>query len=109
VHLREAVSQSGIFALKGDLGVALAMAGREDEVRQLLAELDAESKIRYVSPQWPMVIHAALGETETAIEYLEKAWEIKAVQILWVGVDPNFDPLRSEPRFIEISEKVLGR
>jgi hypothetical protein len=89
VHLREAVSQSGIFALKGDLGVALAMAGREDEVRELLAELDSESKVRYVSPQWPTVIYAALGEIETALQYLEKAWEIKAVQILWLAVDPN--------------------
>jgi len=110
VHLREAVSQSGIFALKGDLGVALAMAGREDEVRELLAELDSESKVRYVSPQWPTVIYAALGEIETALQYLEKAWEIKAVQILWLAVDPNFDPLRSEPKFIETLEKVgVGR
>ena len=106
VHLREAVSQSGILALKGDLGVALAMAGRKDEVSLLLSELDAESKVRYVSPQWPAVIYAALGENETALRYLEKAWEVKAVQILWLAVDPNFDMLRSEPRFIEILRKV---
>ncbi len=104
-HLRKAVSLSGIFALKGDLGVALAMAGKDTEAREILSEFAAESKTRYVSPEWPAVIHAALGETETALEDLEKAWELRAVQLLWLGVDPNFDPLRSEPKFIEILDK----
>ena len=81
------------------------MAGKDAEAREILAEFAAESKTRYVSPEWPAVIYAALGETETALEYLEKAWEIRAVQLLGLGVDPNFDPLRSEPKFIEILEK----
>jgi tetratricopeptide (TPR) repeat protein len=104
-HLRQAVTLSGIFALKGDLGVALAKAGRETEAREVLSELEAESKNRFVSPQWPAVIYAALGETETALRYLERAWEVRAVQLLWLQVEPNFDPLRSEPKFIEIFEK----
>jgi len=104
-HLRQSVSLSGIFALKGDLGVALAKAGREAEARELLAELETESKNRFVSPQWAAVIYAALGETETALRYLEKAWEVRAVQLLWLRVEPNFDPLRSEPKFIELLEK----
>jgi serine/threonine-protein kinase len=104
-HLRQAVALSGIFALRGDLGVALAKAGREGEARQVLAELEAESKNRFVSPQWPAVIYAALGEIETALRYLEEAWEVRAVQLLWMRVEPNFNPLRSEPKFIEILEK----
>ena len=101
-HLRKTVSVSGIFAMKGDFGVALAMAGKEKEARELLAELETESKTRYVSPQWPAVIHAALGEKEIALQYLEKACEVRAIQLLWLGVDPNFDALRSEPEFAEI-------
>jgi serine/threonine-protein kinase len=104
-HLRKAVSLSGIFALKGDLGVALVMAGKGAEARELLAEFEAESKTRYVSPQWPAVVYAALGEIETSLEYLDKAWEVRAVQLLWLGVDPNFDPLRSEPKFVELLKK----
>lgn len=104
-HLRKAVTLSGIFAMKGDLGVALAAAGKEGEARKLLAELEAESSKRYVSPQWPAVIYAALGETETALRFLKKAWEVRAVQLLWLRVDPNFDPLRFEPQFIEILER----
>ena len=109
-HLRRSVSLSGILALKGDLGVALAMSGRETEARELLAGLEAESRMRYVSPQWPAVIYAALGEKETALLYLEKAWEVRAIQLLWIRVDPNFDPLRGEPRFEAIlNESGIAR
>ena len=104
-HLSKTVSVSGIFAMKGDLGVALAMAGKEAEARELLAELEAESKTRYVSPQWPAVIYAALGEKETALRYLARAWDVRAIQLLWLAVDPNFDPLRSEPEFIQLLNK----
>jgi hypothetical protein len=103
--LSKTVSVSGIFAMKGDLGVALAMAGKEAEARELLAELEAESKTRYVSPQWPAVIYAALGEKETALRYLAQAWDVRAIQLLWLAVDPNFDPLRSESEFIELLNK----
>jgi len=104
-HLEKAVSVSGLAALKGDLGVAFALAGKHDRAREILAELDARSKEHYVSPQWPAVIYAALGETRTALEFLEKALEAKSVQLLWLRIDPNFAPLRSEPKFIEILER----
>ena len=104
-HLQKTVSLSGLLALKGDLGVAFAMAGKEEEAREILADLDAASKERYVSTQWPAVIYAALGETERALELLEKAWEMRSVQLLWIRVDHNFDPLRCEPKFQEICRR----
>jgi TolB-like protein/Tfp pilus assembly protein PilF len=105
-HLRQAVAGSGIYALKGDLGVALALAGRTDEARELLMELESESSVRYVSPQWSSVIYAALGEKEKAIAFLKKAYDIRAIQLVWLAVDPNFDPLRDEPEFKEIFAKM---
>ncbi len=101
-HLGKAVESSGIVALKGDLGVAFARFGRIDEAREILADLTAESEGRYVSPQWSSVIYASLGEKEKALEYLEKAWEVRGIQLLWLAVDPNFDSLRGEARFNEI-------
>jgi TolB-like protein/Tfp pilus assembly protein PilF len=105
-HLQKAVSFSGLVALKGDLGVAYALAGKEAEARSILAELEARSKESYVSPQWPAVIYAALGDKEKALDCLESAWDVRAVQLLWLRIDPNFAPLRLEPRFIEILEKT---
>ena len=105
-HLEQAVAGSGVFALKGDLGVTLALAGRESDARVILAELDAESKRRYVSPQWSSVIYAALGDKDRALDYLEKAWEVRSVQLLWLAVDPSFDSLREEPEFLAIFNKM---
>jgi adenylate cyclase len=105
-YLTRAVAASGIFALKGDLGVALAKAGRHDEARKLLAELEAESRKRYVSPEWTAVIYAALGEKDRAVMYLKKAWDIRAIQLVWLAVDPNFDPLRQQPGFQEILNRL---
>ncbi len=105
-HLRRTVTLSGITAMKGDLGVALALSGREAEARDLLADLDAESKTRYVSPQWPAVIYAALGEIKIALDYLEKAWELRSVQLLWIRAEANFDPLRSDPRFKDLLKRM---
>jgi serine/threonine-protein kinase len=105
-HLERSVSNSGILALKGDLGVALAQAGRHDEARRILASLDVESRQRYVSPQWSSVIHAALGEKEKALELLERAWDVRAIQLLWLAVDPNFDPLRDDPVFQQVFAKM---
>ncbi|MGH9821425.1 MAG: tetratricopeptide repeat protein, partial [Pyrinomonadaceae bacterium] len=105
-HLTSAVAASGIFGLKGDLGVALAKAGRDEEARSVLAELEAESKKRYVSPVWHAVICAALGEKDRAIAYLKQAWDLRAMQLLWLKVDPNFDSLRDEPDFQEILAKL---
>ncbi len=105
-HGRKAIELSGFFAFKGELGVTLAKAGKDAAARELLAEMEGAAETRYVSPQWPAVIHAALGETDTALKFLEKAWNVRAIQLLWLEVDPNFDPLRDEPRFVDVLARL---
>ena len=105
-HLELSVAKSGIFVLKGDLGIALAMAGRTDEARQILVELEAERKLRYISQHWSAVIHAALGEKSKALECLQRAWKERAVQLTWLAVDPSYDSLRDEPGFQDVLEKM---
>ena len=105
-HSRKAVSLSGFFSFKGEMGVTLAMAGRRTEALEVLSELESVSTTRYVSAQWPAVIHAALGDSEAALTFLERAFDARAIQLLWLAVDPAFDPLRGEPRFKEILRRM---
>ena len=86
--------------------MAFARAGRHDDARSILEELDAESKKRYVSPEWSSVIYAAMGDKERSLAYLKQAWDVRAIQLIWMAVDPNFDPLRDEPDFKEILSKL---
>jgi hypothetical protein len=59
-----------------------------------------------VSPYGFAVLYAALGERDTAFEYLERAFEERDPMLLAVKVDPACDPLRSDPRFDELLRRI---
>ena len=86
------------------LGGALAAGGRTAEARALLAELRARRE--YVPPYDVALLLAALGEREAALSGLERAYEERNA-LLWFRIHlPAFDPLRGEPRWIALSEKL---
>jgi TolB-like protein/DNA-binding winged helix-turn-helix (wHTH) protein/Tfp pilus assembly protein PilF len=64
------------------------------------------AKKRMVSPYGFAVLYAALGERDTAFEYLERAFEERDPMLLAVKVDPACDPLRSDPRFDELLRRI---
>jgi tetratricopeptide (TPR) repeat protein len=45
------------------------------------------------------LLHLGLGETELSLDWLEKAYQGHDVWLLFFKVEPEFDPLRSHPRF----------
>ena len=51
-------------------------------------------------------LYAGQGETEEAFRWLEKAAEVTPSDLLWVNTDPQFDFLRSDPRFIACLRRV---
>lgn len=52
---------------------------------------------------------AGLGDKDKAMEWLEKAYEERSF-LTWLKVDPVFDPLRDDSRFISFLGKLgLGR
>lgn len=91
--------------LKGDLGSALAAAGRTAEARKMY-DLLAQQRGGYVSPVTLAVVATGLGETQQALEWLEAAYRTRANQIAWIKVDPRFDPLRRQARFTALLEKL---
>ncbi len=87
-------------------GYALAKSGNLSEARKVLAELQKLSAEKYVPAYNFAVIYNALGETETALDYLEKAFAEKNVLMVFLKVDPKWNNLRSEPRFIELMRRM---
>ena len=49
---------------------------------------------------------AQMGETDQAIEWLEKAVTAREVNFAFVRVDPDLQPLYDDPRFLELLERV---
>jgi serine/threonine-protein kinase len=90
----------------GGLGYALAAAGRHGEAREVLARMQERSRTRHVSPYLRAYVHVGLGEREAALAQLQQAVEARADTLVFVKVDPVFDPLRSEPRFVDIVRRV---
>jgi serine/threonine-protein kinase len=81
------------------LGYASARGGNADRAGTLLGELLDAATQRYVSPSLVAQIHAGLGETGPALDWLEKASEARAADLSWLAVRPVFDTLRHEGRF----------
>ncbi|MBA3439070.1 MAG: PD40 domain-containing protein [Pyrinomonadaceae bacterium] len=89
------------------LGAVYAKAGRTIEARESLSQLHEAAAKRYVSPYHIALIHSNLGETEEAFVWLEKAFAVHDGWLIWLNVEPQFDRLRSDPRFEELICRVL--
>jgi eukaryotic-like serine/threonine-protein kinase len=87
-----------------------ARAGQNQQAWQLLSDLIETSKKEYVSSMSIALVQIGLGENQSALTWLEKALGEQAGLLVWLKVDPEFDPLRAEPRFQQLLEKVgLGK
>ena len=104
--LRRAIEPSSSTRYRADLAYALARAGRPDDARRTLAELEALSKTRYVSPYYLAPAYAALGDTEAAFSRLEKAFAERSNGMTYLTVDPTLDDVRSDPRFADLVRRV---
>ena len=85
---------------------ALAQNGLADEARAVLDEMLAASRERHFKPYFIAMGYAALGERDKAFEWFERAIEEKNEWMIWFGVEPKLDPLRSDPRYQRLLERT---
>jgi serine/threonine-protein kinase len=90
----------------GVLGDAYARAGRKAEARRLAENLLALAHTRHFSPAYLAMIYMGLDEKAQAFAWLEKAYADRSDWILEMGVEPEFDLLRSDPRFRELMHRL---
>jgi len=87
-------------------GHSLALSGDAAGARKALAELRRLAQSRYVSSLYFAAIYTGLGEKSTALDWLEKASAERFERLIYVGVEPAADPLRSEPRFRDLLRRM---
>lgn len=106
-ELRKAVDLShGTPMMVSALANAYARAGNRAEAEKLLAQLNAEARTHYVSPYYFAIVYAGLGDNETAMNWLEKAWADHSNGLVFLQVEPELDSLRSDPRFVALEKKL---
>jgi tetratricopeptide (TPR) repeat protein len=88
------------------LAHALASAGRVDEARTMLADLERELAEGRLTPHAVAVVRLALGDRDEALALLERALREHDRGLVWAKVHPRLDPVRSEPRFQRILEQM---
>lgn len=99
----KAIAASGSSAFNtASLGYVYAVAGREAEARKVLAELHKRAESSYVSPYNFAMLYNGLGNTDKALDYLQKARTERDLLISVLLVDPRFDNLHGHARFQEL-------
>jgi TolB-like protein/DNA-binding winged helix-turn-helix (wHTH) protein/Flp pilus assembly protein TadD len=86
-------------------GYVLARAGRTTEAHAVLASLEAASRERYVPPYAMALVHAGLGDKAAVFDWLERAYAVRDVHLMYLPVDPKWDPYRADPRFVALLER----
>jgi TolB-like protein/DNA-binding winged helix-turn-helix (wHTH) protein/Tfp pilus assembly protein PilF len=82
------------------LGHAYAVANRKAEAEKILNQMTEQSKDKkYVSPFYFASVYAGLKRNEKALDYLEMAYQDRSNGLVFLKVDPQWDTLRSNPRF----------
>jgi TolB-like protein/Flp pilus assembly protein TadD len=90
------------------LAHAFGLSANKVEAEKILDQLKVLSKTRYVSAYSFALAYLGLGNKEEALRWLEQSYQDRAgADIGWIRVDPLFDPLRGEPRFEAIAEKIV--
>ena len=105
------------YAMKGDFRTAaryfdeplpdsvLAAAKRAIEVRGAPAFWELERRrvvlrrFEEIVPTWAAVVEAQLGNVDHAFALIDRGFAVNPGSMVFLGVDPLFDPLRKDPRF----------
>ncbi len=88
------------------LGQAYGMVGNERAARQVLAQLEAASRERYVSPYHWVYVHAGLGERDLALDWLERAFEERSGAIYGIKTSFLLTTLHGHPRFTALLRRM---
>jgi TolB-like protein/Tfp pilus assembly protein PilF len=80
-----------------------AVSHRTDKARALVDEISAQPT---ASAYLLATIYASLGEHDRALDWLDRAYADRDVQVVALKVDPALDPLRSTTRFQELVARI---
>ena len=103
----KAVKLSGGSPLmRAALAHTLAVAGNKEEAILILDDLNQLATQKYVAPYFIAGIHIGLGESERAIDCLEKSYEEHSHWLLYLHTDPGMDALRDNAHFQDLLQRI---
>lgn len=91
----------------GWLGYAYGVSGRKSDARNILNEMGLlAAQHRYVSPLHIALVYSGIGESDLALDWLEKAYKARDEYLVYLHIYPEFQKLHSEPRFQDLERRM---
>lgn len=92
--------------LLGSIGHAYALWGKHSEAHETLDRLRGLAGSNYVSPFDFALVHLGLGDLDAFFECLELALKSRCYELVSTRVDPKFDSVRADPRFLKVLRRL---
>ena len=89
-----------------EIGCVNAFLGKRDEARKIIAELTERATHEYIDETLIVYIFTALGDKDQAFVWLEKTFEARPDNLYFLKVGPQYDSLRSDPRFADLLRRM---
>ena len=92
----------------GMLGRLYAAQGRKDEAQKILQQLRQRREQHYTAAYSLALVYLGMGDHNEALNWLEKGYQERdGFNIGPIRVDPLLTPLRGDPRFEALAEKIV--
>ena len=101
VELDPSASQSLV-----ELGYVYAVSGKKAEAEDLIRQLKLKVSKSGTDSYLLAPIYAGLGDRDQALAWLEKAYAEHSLWMIFLNVDPDFDAVRTDPRFVALVRRV---
>ena len=88
------------------MGYGLARLGDTEGARRILIDLEQRANTTYVPAYDLAILRVGLGDNSKALELLETSYVRHEPLMVFIGVEPKWDVLRRDPRFIELMKKM---
>lgn len=88
------------------LGYGYGIAGKIDEAREILEKYKQIAEESYVSPYIFACLYLGLNEREECFRWLNTAYEERDPSLVFLKTHPVWNPVRSDPGFLDISRKM---
>ena len=83
-------------------GYLLARTTNSSEAIEILRTLETIARDRYIPPYAMALINIGLGQDDLAFDWLQRAFESHDVHLVFLTIDPKWNPMRSQARFKDL-------
>ena len=105
-NLQRAIKLDNSLTVQALHAQVLAVAGRTEEAKAVLASVEKAARSRYFCPYEIGSVYATLDDSDAAFKFFRKGTDERADCMAWLGVEPWLDGFRLDPRYRELLRDI---